>query len=95
MKISNDVEINDKIDIRTIDYVWTVGTIKMIIEQMNKEPLYVVHKEGFANEWDEIIYRNSPRVAKLGAYTSRNDIPSYVIDEKEQMDDPDPESTDY
>jgi hypothetical protein len=54
----------------------------------------VIHKEGFSNEWDELLYRNSPRVAVSGAYTSRTDIPKYVFEEPELMDDPDPESTD-
>lgn len=53
----------------------------------------MIHKEGFSSEWDELIYRNSPRVAALGAYTGRNDIPKYIFDEKELMDDPDPENT--
>ena len=54
----------------------------------------MIHKKGFSNEWDELLYRNSPRVAVAGAYTSRNDIPKYVFEEPELMDDPDPESTD-
>ena len=60
---------------------------------MNKVPLFVVHKEGFANEWDEIIYKNSPRVASFGTYTNRNDIPKYNYIKDTKMDDPDPEST--
>lgn len=32
MKVSTEIEINDQIDIRTIDYVWSVGTVKLIIE---------------------------------------------------------------
>jgi hypothetical protein len=54
----------------------------------------VIHKEGFANDWDEMLYRNSPRVASIGSYTLRNDIPKYIFEEHELMDDPDPESTD-
>lgn len=81
-------------DVRSLDYVWCVGTVKLIIEQVNREPLLVVHKEGFSNEWDELLYRNSPRVAVAGAFTNRNDIPKYVFEDTELMDDPDPESTD-
>jgi hypothetical protein len=54
----------------------------------------VIHKEGFSNEWDELLYRNSPRVAVAGTYTNRTDIPKYVFEETELVDDPDPESTD-
>lgn len=54
---------------RTLDYVWCVGTIKLIIEQIGKDPLLVIHKEGFSSDWDELLYRNSPRVAVLGAFT--------------------------
>jgi hypothetical protein len=61
--------VGDKVDVRSLDYVWCTGTIKLIIEQINRDPLLVIHKEGFANEWDELLYRNSPRVAVYGSYT--------------------------
>ena len=79
---------------RTLDYVWCQGTVKLIIEQIGKDPLLVIHKEGFSNEWDELLYRNSPRVAVFGAYSSRNDIPRIDFDSSEPVNDPDPESTD-
>lgn len=86
--------MGDKVDVRSLDYVWCTGTIKLIIEQINRDPLLVIHKEGFANEWDELLYRNSPRVAVYGSYTKRNDIPKYMFDLTEPMDDPDPDCTD-
>ena len=79
---------------RSLDYVWTVGTITLVIEQVNRDPLYVVHKEGFAHEWDELLYRNSPRVAIKGSYTSRKDIPRFEFKDDEIADDPDPDSSD-
>ena len=44
---------------------------------MGKEALYVIHFEGKPSSEDEIIYRNSDRLAKHGAYTSRQDIPQW------------------
>ena len=93
-KFTSELEVGDKVDIRTLDYVWGTGTIKLIIEQMGKDPLLVIHKEGFSSEWDELLYRNSPRVAVHGSYSLRNDIPRYVFEQNEPLDDPDPESTD-
>jgi hypothetical protein len=40
----------------------------------------VIHKEGFASEWDELLYGNSQRVAVKGVYTLRNDIPRYFFE---------------
>ena len=54
----------------------------------------VVHKEGFSHEWDELLYKNSSRVAVKGAYTNRKDIPRFEFQDEELVDDPDPESTD-
>ena len=93
-RFPSEIEVNDKVDVRSLDFVWCVGTVKLIIEQVNKDPLLVIHKDGFSNEWDELLYRNSPRVAVAGAFTNRNDIPKYVFEESELLDDPDPESTD-
>ena len=93
-KFNKELEVGDKVDVRTLDYVWSEGTVMLIIEQIGKDPLLVIHKEGFSNEWDELLYRNSPRVAVSGAYTTRNDIPKIKFVSTELVDDPDPESTD-
>ena len=37
------------------DSVWGVGKVGLIIEQMNKDTLFVVHFEGKPSSEDEII----------------------------------------
>lgn len=49
----------------------------MIIESAKREPVLLVHYLGFDNEKDEVLFRNSPRLAKFGTYTARSDIPAY------------------
>lgn len=78
-KFVAQLEVGDKVDVRSLDYVWTVGTVVLTIEQINKEPLLVIHKEGFSHEWDELLYRNSPRVAVKGSYTLRSDIQKFTF----------------
>jgi hypothetical protein len=57
----------------------------MKIESANKEPLLVIHYEGWNKYFDEILPQNSPRVAPLGYYTSRKDIPKYALKEENSM----------
>lgn len=64
-------------DIRDKDYIWCKGVVKMIIESAKREPVFLVHYEGFDEKRDEVLFRNSPRLARIGAYTSRKEIPSY------------------
>lgn len=42
-------------DVRDTEYIWLQGTIKIKIECANKEPLYVVHYEGWNKYYDELI----------------------------------------
>ena len=65
------------VDVRDTDYVWSVGKVTMIIEQINKDALYVIHFEGKPSAEDEIIYRSSDRLAKHGTYTSRPELPQW------------------
>ena len=81
LKVPSTIEVGDKVDIRCLDYVWCVGTITLIVEQIDKEPLFNINKEGFSDEWDELMYRNSPRLAAYETYTSRNDLPKFVFNE--------------
>ena len=72
-----ELEIDMLVDVRDTDYVWSIGKVTMIIEQMGKEALYVIHFEGKPSSEDEIIYRNSDRLAKHGTFTNRLDIPQW------------------
>lgn len=49
----------------------------MIIESAKREPVLLIHYSGFDETKDEVLFRNSPRLAKFGFYTARSDIPAY------------------
>jgi hypothetical protein len=73
----NSMFVGQKIDVRTRDYVWSEGTLRLIIEIVNQEPLLVVRFSGLLGHSDEIIVKSSGRLAKKGTYTDRTDIPIY------------------
>lgn len=73
------VEVGDKVDVRDTEFIWCVGLVKMKIESPNKEPLLAVHYEGWNKYYDEFIPLNSNRIAPLGLYTNRSDIPKYQL----------------
>ena len=62
-----------------MNHIWCVGRVVLIIEQMSKETLYVVHFEGKPASDDEVIQKTSERLAKYGTFTSRADIPRWTI----------------
>ena len=72
-----ELEIDMLVDVRDMDYIWCEGKVNMIIEQINKDALYVIHYEGKPSSEDEIILGSSVRLAKHGSYTSRFEIPSW------------------
>ena len=67
------------VDVRDTNYVWCEGRVTLIIEQMNKDTLYVVHFEGKSSSEDEVIYKTSERLAKHRTFTSRLEIPRYEV----------------
>lgn len=67
----NSMYVGQKIDVRTRDYVWSEGNLRLIIEIVNQEPLLVVRFSGLLGHSDEIIIKSSSRLAKKGTYTDR------------------------
>jgi hypothetical protein len=59
--------------------------VKIKIECANKDPLLVVHYEGWNKYYDEIIKQSSPRLAPLGTYSNRRDIPKYQLKSENSM----------
>ena len=51
----DNVEVGDRVDVRDTEYIWLQGLVKIKIECANKEPLLVVHYEGWNKYYDEII----------------------------------------
>jgi len=71
--------VGEKIDVRDTDYIWCIGEVKMIVESINNVPVVAVHYEGWNMWYDEFLPLNSPRLARLGFYTARDDIPKYKM----------------
>lgn len=71
------MDIDSKVDVRDTCFIWCEGRVNLIIEQMGKETLYVIHFEGKSSSEDEVISKNSERLAKHGTYTSRLEIPRW------------------
>ena len=51
--------------------MWTEGTIKLIVESKNRDPIVLVHYNHLDDSKDEVVFKNSPRLAKHTTYTSR------------------------
>jgi hypothetical protein len=73
------IEVGEKIDVRDTDYIWCIGTVRMVIESISNEPVIAVHYAGWNMWYDEFLPLNSPRIARLGFYTHRDDIPKYKM----------------
>ena len=50
-----ELDIDSLVDVRDNNYIWCEGKIGLIIEQMNKDTLYVIHFVGKSRSDDEII----------------------------------------
>ena len=70
---------------RDTEYIWMQGTVKIKIECANKEPLLVIHYEGWNKYYDELIKVNSSRLAPFGSYSERKDIPKYYLKNDNSM----------
>jgi len=83
-KLEN-VEPGTKVDVRDTEYIWCEGTVKIKVECPNRDPLLVVHYEGWNKYYDEIIKQTSPRLAPHGTYTKRKDLPRYLLKSDNSM----------
>ena len=73
------LETGMKIDVRDTGYIWCTGVVTMIVESAEKEPILAVHYEEWNRWYDEFLPVNSPRIARHGFYTGRDDIPKYKM----------------
>ena len=55
---------------------------------MNKDTLYVIHFDGKPSSEDEIISKSSDRLAAQGCFTSRPDLPHWVISRNATAENP-------
>jgi hypothetical protein len=69
----------DLLDVRDSEMIWCVAQVMKILitrEEVNLD----IHYLGWNHIYDETIPIISPRVANLGFYTMRNNIPMYKFD---------------
>jgi len=71
------VKPGEKLDICDTEFIWCKATVELVIKSNNRKDLLYVHYEGWNRKYDEYIYIDSHRVAPLGIYTARRDIPVY------------------
>mmetsp|Transcript_21900 Transcript_21900/g.19442 ORF Transcript_21900/g.19442 Transcript_21900/m.19442 type:complete len:218 (+) Transcript_21900:164-817(+) len=70
------------IDVRDKEYIWCKARIMGVLEEKNKPNSIIIHYLDWYKKFDETIPLNSHRIARVGYYTDRNDIPSYIPGEK-------------
>lgn len=71
-----DVNLGDYIDARDTEHIWCRGKVEKIISSSGNK-IYYIHYDGWSRYYDEYITQSSERIAPLGLYTSRKDIPKY------------------
>ena len=77
MKSKHELKVGNKLDVRDTEHIWCIATIEQIIRKKFKTPLVYVHYEGWSRVYDEYLSFDSPRLAPLGFFTERKDIPRY------------------
>ena len=67
-----------KVDVLDTEHIWCTAQIELKIQAMDQnDPIVLVHYDGWSRKYDEFLLLNSKRIAPLGCYTSRDDIPRY------------------
>lgn len=78
----------DLIDVRDTLYVWCVGEVKEVINSPFGRPkTLLIHYKGWNSIYDEFISADSYRIAPHGTYSSRNDLPKYLQNHREERRD--------
>lgn len=70
--------VGEHIDVRDTENVWCVGEIKSIVT-IKQEMYAYIHYEGWNSAYNEYIPLGNERLASLGFYTNRGDIPRYIL----------------
>lgn len=71
------VKVGDKIDACDTENIWCKAQVELCIKSLNRKDLLYIHYEGWNRKYDEYLYIDSHRLAPLGVYTERRDIPIY------------------
>ncbi len=80
-----EVDVGDWIDARDTEFIWCKATVLAVLPinckgKDDREAL-LVHYEGWASVFDEVISLESQRLAKFKFYTSREEVPHYNLNQ--------------
>ena len=73
----SSIKAGEKIDVCDTELIWCNATVELVIKTPNRKDLLYLHYEGWNRKYDEYLYIDSHRIAPLGLFTSRTDIPKY------------------
>ena len=71
------MKVGDIVDACDTEYIWCKAKVEIIIKTPNHKDLLYIHYQGWNRKYDEYLYIDSHRLAPLGVYTGREDIPIY------------------
>jgi hypothetical protein len=74
-----------KLDVRDTENIWCTGNVEMIMRFSESEPVVYIHYDGWSRKYDEYIPIDSTRLASMGVYTTRSDIPRYEMQQGVNM----------
>ena len=75
-----NIEVGQKMDVRDSNYIWCTATVTRLISKINEPHRFLrISYDNFDRSYDEDVYPMSARVSPHGFYTSRPDIPRYLL----------------
>lgn len=78
LKIAKEFQPGDMLDVRDTLFFWCVGTVKQVINTKEApNQILLIHYPGWNSIYNEFIPSDSPRLAPLGTFSSRRDLPQY------------------
>jgi hypothetical protein len=66
------------------EHIWCSAIVELKIKTASKKPLLYIHYEGWSRKYDEYIFVSNRRIAPVGTYTQRSDIPRYKLPNSQQ-----------
>ena len=70
----------DKYDVKDTENIWCTAVIEDIFKQKHHSDILLIRYDGWDQIYNEYICSKSDRIAPLGFYTKRRDIPQYRMD---------------
>jgi hypothetical protein len=72
-----EAKVGEKIDACDTENIWCKATVELVLKTKTHKDLLYIHYEGWNRKYDEYLYIDSHRLAPLGVFTEREDIPIY------------------